>query len=89
MSIPKKTKPALTKRQVAAYLKAHPDFFKGQDELLTQMSIPHVRGSAISLVERQLLVLRERNTEMSQRLNHLLDVARENDRLFEDRKSVV
>ncbi len=83
MSIPKKTKPALTKRQVAAYLKAHPDFFKGQDELLTQMSIPHVRGSAISLVERQLLVLRERNTEMSQRLNHLLDVARENDRLFD------
>ncbi len=83
MSNPKKTKFALTAEQVAEYLKDHPDFFIDQDELLTQMHIPHIRGSAISLVERQMLVLRERNTEMRNRLTHLMDVARDNDRLFE------
>ena len=44
---------------------------------------PHARGSSISLVERQLAVLRERSLDMHQRLGRLVDVARDNDRLFE------
>lgn len=82
MSQAKKAKTGLSADQVAAYLKAHPDFFIDQDELLTQMRIPHVRGSAVSLVERQMLVLRERNAEMHQRLTHLLETARDNEHLF-------
>lgn len=83
MSTLKKAQPALTAEQVAAYLAAHPGFFQDQDELLTQMRIPHERGSAISLVERQMVVLRERNTEMHHRLTQLMDMARDNDRLFD------
>jgi len=72
----------MTEEQVIAYLKSHPEFFIGQDDLLAQMRIPHARGSSISLVERQMMVLRDRNTDMHNRLAHLMDVARDNDRLF-------
>ena len=83
MSHSRKTKSAVSADQVVAYLKGHPEFFVGQDELLTQMRIPHVRGSAISLVEHQIAVLRERNTGADNRFTRLMDVARDNDRLFD------
>lgn len=68
--------------QVAAWLKAHPDFFERQPDLLAELAIPHVTGAAVSLVERQVGVLRERNVELRERLHGLLEVARENDLLF-------
>ena len=89
MSDSKKTKSALTAEQVVAYLKGHPDFFADQDDLLAQIHIPHVRGSTISLVEHQIAVLRERNTGASHRFTHLMDVARDNDRLFDKVRRLV
>ena len=68
---------------VAAYLQAHPHFFSQRDELLLSMQVPHQRGDTVSLVERQLELLRSRNIEMRHRLSQLMDVARDNDRLFE------
>ena len=65
---------ALTDEQVVAYLKDNPRFFIDQDDLLTQLRSPHLRGSSISLVERQVAVLRERNIDMRNRLTHLMDV---------------
>ena len=80
---------AITEEQVAAYLKDNPAFFIDQDDLLAQLRIPHMRGSTISLVERQVAVLRERNIDMRNRLAHLMDVARDNDRLFEKTKRLI
>ncbi len=74
---------SVTEDQVAAFLTAHPDFFCRRDDLLSNLKIPHQRGEAISLVERQVAVLRERNQDMRTRLNDLLSIARDNDRLFE------
>lgn len=68
--------------QVAAWLKANPDFFERHPDLLAELAIPHVTGAAVSLVERQVGVLRERNVELRERLHGLLEVARENDLLF-------
>ncbi|WP_263261865.1 DUF484 family protein [Pseudomonas sp. RIT-PI-S] len=68
---------------VVAYLQRHPDFFTGQEELLASLRIPHKRGDTVSLVEHQLKLLRERNSELRQRLSQLMDVARDNDRLFD------
>lgn len=70
-------------KAVADYLTQHPQFFIEHDELLLSLSIPHAHAGTISLVERQLKLLRERNTELRQRLTQLMDVARDNDRLFE------
>lgn len=78
-----------TAEHVVAYLQAHPEFFVDHDDVLAQMRIPHERGGSISLVERQMVILRERNTEMYERLAHLMDVARDNDRLFDKVRRLV
>jgi uncharacterized protein len=81
--------PALEAEAVAAWLAQHPDFFADHDELLTSMRVPHQRGDSVSLVERQLKLLRERNIEMRHRLSQLMDVARDNDRLFEKTRRLI
>ncbi|WP_137886450.1 DUF484 family protein [Pseudomonas sp. 2FE] len=79
----------LNSEAVAAYLRAHPEFFVDHDELLPELRIPHQRGEAVSLVERQVKLLRERNIEMRHRLSQLMDVARDNDRLFDKTRRLV
>ncbi|HHX34507.1 MAG TPA: DUF484 family protein [Gammaproteobacteria bacterium] len=79
----------ISEEQVVAYLKDNPAFFIDQDDLLAQLRIPHMRGSSISLVERQVAVLRERNIDMRKRLAHLMDVARDNDRLFDKTRRLI
>ena len=74
---------------VAAYLEANPDFFVEHEELLPALRIPHQRGDTVSLVERQMKILRERNIEMRHKLSHLMDVARDNDRLFEKTRRLI
>ncbi|MGK9065966.1 DUF484 family protein [Stutzerimonas chloritidismutans] len=74
---------------VAAYLRAHPEFFVDHDELIPELRIPHQPGTAVSLVERQVKLLRERNIEMRHRLSQLMDVARDNDRLFDKTRRLV
>ena len=69
---------------VADYLKLHPDFFQHHASLLSQMHIPHERGgTSVSLVERQVQVLREKNEKLERKLHELMDVARANDALAE------
>ncbi|MDF9775851.1 DUF484 family protein [Pseudomonas baetica] len=74
---------------VAAYLEAHPDFFVEHEELLPSLRIPHRRGDTVSLVERQMTILRDRNIELRHRLSHLMDVARDNDRLFDKTRRLI
>ncbi|MDO3384443.1 DUF484 family protein [Gilvimarinus sp. SDUM040013] len=74
---------------VARYLADHPEFFVEHPALLTELQLPHDSGSAVSLVERQVSVLRDRNMDMRHRLSHLLDNARDNDRLFDKTKQLI
>lgn len=78
-----------TEAQVAAWLRSRKDFFERHPDLLVELAIPHATGGAVSLVERQVGVLRERNLELRERLQRLLDVARENDVLFEQIRGLV
>ena len=80
---------AIDSDTVAAYLRLHPEFFIDHEELIPELRIPHQPGNAVSLVERQVKLLRERNIEMRHRLGHLMDVARDNDRLFEKTRRLV
>lgn len=79
----------LDSEAVAAYLRLHPEFFIDHDELIPELRIPHQRGDTVSLVERQVKLLRERNIEMRHRLSQLMDVARDNDRLFDKTRRLV
>lgn len=79
----------LTNEQVAAFLRDHEDFFCERSDLLELLRIPDPRGPAVSLLERQATVLRARNGELRKRLHNLLDVAHENDQLFEKTRQLV
>lgn len=85
----KATAPELNAEQVAEYLRQHPAFFVEHDELIPELLIPHQSGQAVSLVERQVKLLRERNIDVRHRLGQLMDVARENDRLFEKSRRLI
>lgn len=70
----------LDANDVAAYLKAHPDFFNLYADLLAQIVItdPH-NGRAISITERQLGALRDRNKQLEAKLAELIGFGEEND----------
>ena len=82
-------KKPLTADQVAAYLKENPDFFINRDSLLAEITLPHESGKAISLLERQVRVLRERSIESRLTLNTLLENARYNDQLFNVTRALI
>lgn len=79
----------LEPEQIEAWLRENPSFFESHPDLLAELSLPHESGSAISLVERQVAILRERNIDMRHRLSKLLDNARDNDKLFDKTKRLV
>lgn len=71
----------LSEMAVESYLRAHPDFFERHLLLLEVMRVPHPCGDAVSLIERQIGLLRERNRGLERKLMDLVQVARENERL--------
>lgn len=79
----------LTREQVADYLRANPEFFVDQDELLRSLTLPHDSGRAISLVERQVHLFREQRDTLRRELVELVSIARQNDRLFEKSKRLL
>ncbi|MDH5633481.1 MAG: DUF484 family protein [Gammaproteobacteria bacterium] len=66
---------------VARYLKEQQDYFERHPELLTHLNLSHDSGSATSLIERQVQVLRDRNNNLARQLDELVSVARDNDGL--------
>ncbi len=68
---------------VASYLSATPEFFDRHAQLLAKIRLPDSRGGAstVSLLERQVEVLRERNRQLERKVKDFVDVARENDAL--------
>jgi uncharacterized protein YigA (DUF484 family) len=79
----------LTDKLVRDYLLNNDDFLQRYPELLDSLHIPHPSGSAVSLVEKQVTVLRDKNVEMRHRLKALTDNARANDQLFEKTRRLV
>ena len=74
----------LAEDQVVEHLTAHPEFFERHPGVLARLRLPHQRGTAaVSLVERQMLVLRERHATLEHKLHELIDNGRANDTIAE------
>lgn len=71
----------LNESLVEQYLREHPDFFERHIGLLAILKLPHPAGNAVSLIERQVSVLRERNRQLERKLLDLVQVARDNEQL--------
>lgn len=68
--------------EVAQYLQNNPLFFEEHVETLAQINLPHPHGGrTISLSERQLLALREKNKELEKKLREMITFAQDNDAL--------
>ena len=79
----------VSEEQVAAYLAENPDFFIDKEELLADLTLPHESGDAVSLLERQVTILREQRHSTRSQLSNLLENAHNNDQLFEFTRSLI
>ena len=71
----------ISEKDVVDFLQKHPRFFENNLDILSELRLPHPSGTAISLIERQVDVLRDNNHKLEQKLNNLIQIARDNDRL--------
>jgi uncharacterized protein YigA (DUF484 family) len=74
-----------TEQQLLELFKDYPDILVRNPALLAELEIPHESGKAISLIERQVGVLRDKLRKSDKRLRELMDIARSNERLAESR----
>jgi len=72
---------SLSEDAIHDYLADNPDFFERHADLLSALKLPHSSGAAVSLVERQVSVLRQKDLKHERKLKELLEVARDNDAL--------
>ncbi len=71
----------LDEKMVADYLRHHADFFERHKELLVELSLPHEAGAAVSLIERQVKMLREQRQQLKNKLGALIHNAQYNEEL--------
>ncbi len=76
-------------KMVREFLRDNPTFLDENTDILECLVLPHDSGNAVSLVERQVGVMRDRNKEMRARLDNMLQTAHDNDLLFEKTKRLV
>jgi uncharacterized protein YigA (DUF484 family) len=70
----------LNEREIADYLLANPQFFERHAELLGNVTLLSPHGNrAVSLQERQMDMLRDKNKQIERRLAELLRYGHEND----------
>ncbi len=70
-------------QRVIEYLRNHRDFLKRHPELLIDMQVSHESGSGVSLIEKQVDVLRENNESLRKKLRALVSTAKQNESLNE------
>ena len=74
----------IEEQAVVQYLHHNPDFFELHPQLLARLRLQHPRtGSTVSLIERQVEVLREKIQTQDQKLAEFVYVARANNVLAE------
>ena len=67
---------------IAHYLQNNPQFFEEHADMLAEITIPHPYGGrTISLSERQLLALREKNKVLEKKLHEVVEIAHDNEAL--------
>jgi len=74
-----------TDLELISLIRENADILQRHPELLVVLEVPHETGKAVSLIERQVGVLREKIQQQDDRLYELMDVARDNERLAQSR----
>ncbi len=83
------TKTTITDKAIAAYLSAHPDFFEGKDKLLLKMKVPHGGKGSVSLVEKQVALMRENQQKTKKKMAEFIAFAESNKEIFDKSRKLV
>ena len=76
-----KAKDTEFEHDMVRYLRDHPAFFEEHQDVLAGMVLTHESGSAVSLIERQVQILREQKEEQKRKLQSLISTAHNNEKL--------
>ncbi|MDC0067446.1 DUF484 family protein [Gammaproteobacteria bacterium] len=79
----------LIDKDVADYLLANPDFFVDRDRLLLKIQVPHKNKGTISLVEKQLDVIRDRQKKTRRQLSEFVENAERNKEIFDKSRKLI
>jgi len=71
----------ISEKNIRKFLEETPDFFERNSDLLNSLKLTHNSGEAVSLIEKQISVLRQKELKYERKLNELMEVARTNDAL--------
>jgi len=80
MSTEKKNK--VSNKEIAEYLILNPNFFKENPEVLNSIEIIHESGAAVSLIQKQVELLRSNYNSTTDKLMELLGIAKNNEDIF-------
>ena len=74
----------LNSEQIAEFLRAHPDFFESNVDVLLNINVTHPHGGrTVSIPERQLIATREKVKLLESKLSELITFGQENDSISE------
>ena len=79
----------LTEKEVANYLVKNPDFFVNQEALLSKLKIKDNRDGTVSLVEKQMSLMRERQKRNREQLKQVIDAAKQNNAIFDKSRNLI
>ena len=72
----------LTNKQVQEFLLLNPDFLSKNPEVLKSLEVIHDTGGAVSLIQRQVEILRDNYNSTTNNLLNLLTIAKNNEDIF-------
>ena len=87
MSTDKKNK--VSNKEIAEYLILNPNFFKENPEVLNSIEIIHESGAAVSLIQKQVELLRSNYNSTTDKLMELLGIAKNNEDIFTLTKELI
>ena len=83
------TKKSLNEKEVEQFLLLNPDFLSKNSHILNALEIVHETGGAVSLIQKQVELLRENYNSTSNNLLGLIEIAKNNENIFIRTKELI
>ena len=83
------TKKSLNEKEVEQFLLLNPDFLSKNSHILNALEIVHETGGAVSLIQKQVELLRENYNSTSNNLLGLIEIAKNNESIFLRTKDLI
>ena len=82
-------KKTLSENEVSEFLISNPDFFIKNPQVLNSIEITHESGAAVSLIQKQVEILRSNYNSTTSNLLDLLNEAKINENIFDSAKKFI